>query len=609
MPFNDELDTPAFRAWLSRTIEPLCDADPTVLSDYIVALMKHDASMTEDEWKTFISRELVDFLESSSGPFVQTLFQTLHSKNYDLTQTLPTPASHPIPTGPAAEVAPQPSAGPSIVQDGQQKEQKDVTMQEMPVGVSGRRKCRDYHERGYCMRGANCQYEHSADMLIPTPEMMFQGFLPPFMPGMPGMPMQYPGVQPMGPMAMHGPGFRDDPNSRHRSFGNRPLPSNEGESFEGSSRPPSDHSKTTLLITDIPDANMSVVAIRNYFQQFGTITSVALEGRGNRALVSFASNLEAYKAWKSDEAVFGNRHVKVLWHKPRPGQGAAGQKALEQSKKLLTNLQKMEAGEELNQGVKPKLSGPETRLQATLAELEHREKQSKKEPLIAEQKVLLKRASTGTKEEKVQILKRLREITKELEIINNPPPKPESMDVDDAKSRLDRELAAHGMEMGGQDEEELARLNAQLASLKEKANTLGVNASARYSPYSRGRGGRGRGRGGPPRPMRLDNRSRTILVSGDRFADEEARRVVQEWYEATGGGVEFVDGNLRITYPQREMAEKALALGTNELREKAGPIRTAWEPPKPVERYQPSDVEMTVHMGEEELRGEKDDDE
>lgn len=74
------------------------------------------------------------------------------------------------------------------------------------------------------MRGANCQYEHSADMLIPTPEMMFQGFLPPFMPGMPGMPIQYPGMQPVRPMTMQGPGFRDGPNGRNRSFGNRPPP-------------------------------------------------------------------------------------------------------------------------------------------------------------------------------------------------------------------------------------------------------------------------------------------------------------------------------------------------------------------------------------------------
>lgn len=80
---------------------------------------------------------------AASRPFVETLFQTLHSKDYDLTQTLPAPAvSHHIPTGPAAGVASQPSAGPSTVQNGQQR---DVTMQEMPVGVSGRRKCRDYH--------------------------------------------------------------------------------------------------------------------------------------------------------------------------------------------------------------------------------------------------------------------------------------------------------------------------------------------------------------------------------------------------------------------------------------------------------------------------------
>ena len=28
-----------------------CDADPDVLSDYIVALLKHDAVMSEDQWK------------------------------------------------------------------------------------------------------------------------------------------------------------------------------------------------------------------------------------------------------------------------------------------------------------------------------------------------------------------------------------------------------------------------------------------------------------------------------------------------------------------------------------------------------------------------------
>lgn len=38
----------------------------------------------------------------------------------------------------------------------------------------------DLSERGFCMRGANCPFEHSDDVIIPTPEMIFGQF--PFMP-------------------------------------------------------------------------------------------------------------------------------------------------------------------------------------------------------------------------------------------------------------------------------------------------------------------------------------------------------------------------------------------------------------------------------------------
>ena len=37
----------------------------------------------------------------------------------------------------------------------------------------------DDEEKGYCLRGANCQYEHDADVIIPTPEMMFQNMFMP----------------------------------------------------------------------------------------------------------------------------------------------------------------------------------------------------------------------------------------------------------------------------------------------------------------------------------------------------------------------------------------------------------------------------------------------
>jgi RNA-binding protein 26 len=101
------------------------------------------------------------------------------------------------------------------------------------------------------------------------------------------------------------------------------------------------------------------------------------------------------------------------------------------------------------------------------------------------------------------------------------------------------------------------------AQANAQASTLGI-PDTRYSPYARGapRGrarGRGRGRGGanfPPRPMRLDNRSRTIALSGDALSTDESKTALREWYESTGGNVSIESSSMLITYPNREMAEK-----------------------------------------------------
>lgn len=240
-------------------------------------------------------------------------------------------------------------------------------------------------------------------------------------------------------------------------------PANNGHAeFWGTSKPPQERTSTTLIITDIPAASLSVQAIREYFSNFGEVTNIALEGKSSRALVSFGSNAEAYRAWKSDEAVFGSRHVKVLWHRPRPGQGAAGTKALEASAGLMANMKAMENGAP-PQNVKASLRGPESRLAATLAELETKEKRAKRETLMAEQKVLLKRAKDGSKEEKVVILARLKELSREMDAIDKP--SVEGNGLSD-KERLDRELEKHGMETGDQDE--LMRLSAQLSALRDK---------------------------------------------------------------------------------------------------------------------------------------------
>lgn len=404
--------------------------------------------------------------------------------------------------------------------------------------------------------------------------MPFDPRMMPMMPGMPPMPF-FPG----GP----GPQGREGPPP---------------EFALGATRPPRDRNGETLLITDIPPANLNMGAIRDYFGQFGDVTNVAVEGKSRRALVSFATNREAYAAWKSDEAVFGSRHVKVLWHKPRPGQGGAGQKLLAQSSQLIANMKKLESGESTQGDHVATLEGPESRLKKTLAELEVKEKRQKKETLIAEQKVLFARAASASQDDKVAILNRVKEISKEMADLDKPAPQDPDTEMTD-KAKLDAELAKHGMETTvGKDQEELLKLNEQLAALRDKASTLGIPAT-RYSPYGRGspRGrarGRGRGRGGFTRPMRLDNRSKTVLISGDALASDQDRQAVKEWYESTGGVLEQSGDGVLVTYPSREMAEKALALGTKDINAQANVIAQWHSAP------QNGNGDLEVHMGGQE---------
>jgi RNA-binding protein 26 len=250
----------------------------------------------------------------------------------------------------------------------------------------------------------------------------------------------------------------DHPDGRQ----NRPQKEQPSEQFWGTNKPPEKRNGNTLVISEIPQEYLSLTAVSEYFSQFGTVTNVAIEARSKRALVSFTSNFEAYQAWKSDAAIFGNRHVKVLWHKPREGHGGAGQEALEKSATLLANMKALAEGQDIQGEKKAQLVGPEQRLQTTLAELERKDRAQKKERLMAEQKVLLKRSSEGTKEEKLVILKRLKEIMRELEEVDKPKPKVEE----------DTEMGekADGEGEGGEKDPELLKLSAQLNSLREKVS-------------------------------------------------------------------------------------------------------------------------------------------
>ncbi|XP_048398976.1 RNA-binding protein 27 isoform X1 [Stegostoma tigrinum] len=70
----------AFRSWLSRALDPICDADPSALAKYVVALVKKDKP--EKELKALCVDQLDVFLQKETVGFVDKLFDALSTKNY-----------------------------------------------------------------------------------------------------------------------------------------------------------------------------------------------------------------------------------------------------------------------------------------------------------------------------------------------------------------------------------------------------------------------------------------------------------------------------------------------------------------------------------------------
>uniref|UniRef100_H3CVQ6 RNA binding motif protein 26 n=1 Tax=Tetraodon nigroviridis TaxID=99883 RepID=H3CVQ6_TETNG len=70
----------ALKTWLSDTLEPICDADPSALAKYVVALVKKDKS--EKELKALCIDQLDVFLQKETQQFVDRLFEAILNKSY-----------------------------------------------------------------------------------------------------------------------------------------------------------------------------------------------------------------------------------------------------------------------------------------------------------------------------------------------------------------------------------------------------------------------------------------------------------------------------------------------------------------------------------------------
>ncbi|CAO1634163.1 unnamed protein product [Sympodiomycopsis kandeliae] len=199
------------KKWLIAELGPICDAEPDVLADYVIALLKHDAN--ESDLTELLKEQLSDFLDDNTDGFVKKLVSTLAKQSYlfdeqqsasNATGILPEESNAAARKRPAdEEPVTSPPSGPKAQSGGAQGKHKrpravenharssiDRSLPEAGVGrdaelssgsimephssslvdrmkpMKARHKCRDFHEKGWCARGDHCKYEHSTDAIL-----------------------------------------------------------------------------------------------------------------------------------------------------------------------------------------------------------------------------------------------------------------------------------------------------------------------------------------------------------------------------------------------------------------------------------------------------------
>ena len=279
---------------------------------------------------------------------------------------------------------------------------------------------------------------------------------------------------------------RASQNSPARGRGGRPgVFGGEAQRFHPERR------DKTLVVEKIPEDKLSLDSVNGWFKRFGTVTNVAVDATTAKALVSFSTHEEAHAAWKTEDAVFGNRFVKVFWHRPMEGQGLAGQRALAASAPIVasvTSRVQTPAGPTSDSvpadpssstapGPSPKKISS-TSSNPSASALAARQKLLEQQ--IAEQKILMEKLNTASADEKKDIFAQLRKLGQEMKATSSqttvgPPKKPNSSipqpEDREAKERerLDKELELHSAVVDG--EESTEALQAKLAKLKAEVRS------------------------------------------------------------------------------------------------------------------------------------------
>lgn len=180
-----------------------------------------------------------------------------------------------------------------------------------------RPRCRDYDEKGFCLRGDLCRYDHGNDAVVledAAKALHAPAYQPtdPYVPGVSLGGIPYPPPPPVG--AALGYGKRP-----HDSFGREPPAKfgrgrgrgGRGGRGRGGGGGVAGAKCCMLAVRNIPATLNTITHLNAHFSRYGNLVNVQVQFEGDQtsALITFANNEDATLAFNSSEAVMNNRSV------------------------------------------------------------------------------------------------------------------------------------------------------------------------------------------------------------------------------------------------------------------------------------------------------------
>eukprot|EP01118_Nematostelium_gracile_P019787 TRINITY_DN9317_c0_g1_i1.p1 TRINITY_DN9317_c0_g1~~TRINITY_DN9317_c0_g1_i1.p1 ORF type:complete len:650 (-),score=211.22 TRINITY_DN9317_c0_g1_i1:4-1716(-) len=442
-----------------------------------------------------------------------------------------------------------------------------------------RGRCRDYDEKGFCIRGETCPYDHGSGFVVtdqvgleqmrgtPRNNMMEPSY-DPDKPNLPKLPWEtFQTGNFVGPEAYQLGMFKPSEDVEDAiQVGGRGMypkrknqssyPSDKSKKFKKPEKfdPTTFHTKNTLAITNLPSDLNTIEQLNSHFKQFGNIVNIQLRPNQSKAFIQFENYFDAKGALSSPEAVLNNRFIKVFW---------ANKMKDEIQSEIIPKkefVQKMET-------VSPKIEKPKVDVKSL-----QKEKGDIRKQQLEQAKALLESMSKLKNidpKEKSELTKRISSLT---------------MNVADSlakdSSTLEKKVKEEKTEENSEEtkETEVERLQKRYNSLKNMAANLGIDSESTRGGSLRGRGtrGRGRGRGRPTkRTMTLDNRSKTLNLT---LLPEELRdpKSLENHFTGFGDLIVNVDGeNASVEFSSRRSAEMALSKARSF---KSNPLNVSWAP-------------------------------